>query len=88
MSGRELTAKLQQAVTAAVDGQPGLAVGPIQATRGWGDVLFVRVQAHLRGVPSDELHHLCEMLEHRLQTAVRDALGKDRTSLSVTWTYD
>jgi hypothetical protein len=86
MIERDLTAKVQRAITGAAAEQPGLiTIGPIQATRGWGDILFVRVQAHLRDRPSHEVRHLQEALERRFHTAVRDALEGDRTSVSVIW---
>jgi len=86
MIERDLTAKVQRAITGAAAEQPGLiTIGPIQAIRGWGDILFVRVQAQLRDGPSPEVR---EVMERRFQTAVRDALDGDRSSVSVTWNSD
>ena len=86
MSDHVLTAKLRQAVTAVAEGQPGLVIlGPIQVTRGWGDILFVRVYAQLEGISSRDAR---EVVEHRFQAAVRQALDGNRTSVSVTWSND
>jgi len=85
MNERALTATVHQAIAAAAADQPGLAVGSIQATRGWGDILFVRVQVRLRGGPSAEVQ---AAMEHRFQTAVREALDGERSTVSVTWTSD
>jgi hypothetical protein len=82
MNDHVLTAKLRQAVTAVAEGQLGLVIlGPIHVTRGWGDILFVRVYAQLQGTSPDAR----EIVEHRFQAAVREALDGNRTSVSVTW---
>jgi hypothetical protein len=85
MTDRDLTVTVQQAITDAAVGEPGLSVGPIHATRGWGGILFVRVQAQLRGLPSHEVRGIQEALERRFHAAVRQALEGDRSSVSVTW---
>ncbi|MGA2930834.1 MAG: hypothetical protein ABSE98_01960 [Acidimicrobiales bacterium] len=83
MNERELAMKVQRAIADAAAEQPGLiTIGPIQSTRGWGDILFVRVQAQLRDGPSPEVQ---EVMEGRFQAAVREALDGDRCSVSVTW---
>lgn len=86
MNERDLTVKVQRAIADAAAEQPGLiTIGPIQATRGWGEILFVRVQAQLRGGPSQEVQ---QVMEGRFQAAVREALDGDRSSVSVTWISD
>ncbi len=83
MNERELAVEVRRAIAAAADEEPGLiTVGAIQATRGWGDILFVRVQAQLPGAPSPEVQ---ERMERRFRAAVREALDGDRSSVSVTW---
>ena len=59
---------------------PGLAIGSVQVTRGWGDILFVRVRARMPGVRSDQ-----EAVEDALRTGVREALDGQRSAVSVTW---
>ncbi len=86
MNERDLTVKVQRAITDAAAEQPGLiTIGPIQATRGWGEILFVRVQAQLRGGLSQEMKEVMEVMEGRFRAAVHEALDGDRTSVSVTW---
>jgi len=85
MSDHVLMMKVNRAITAASAHHPGLAIRSVQATRGWGDILFVRVQAQLRGWPSHEVRETQEALERRFHAAVRQALEGDRSSVSVTW---
>jgi hypothetical protein len=85
MNVREL-AEIRRAIASAVAGEPELVgIGPIEATRGWGDILFVKVQARLRGPSSAEVR---EEVEHRFQTALRETFDGDRCAVSVRWASD
>ncbi len=77
---RESTAAVHRAISAASADHPGLAIGSVQVTKGWGDILFVRVRARLPGVRSDQ-----EAVEDALRTGVREALDGQRSAVSVTW---
>jgi hypothetical protein len=76
----ELMMKVHRAITATTANHPGLAVRSVQATPGWGDIVFVRVQARMPGARSAQ-----EAVEHALHAAVRDALDGKRSAVSVTW---
>jgi hypothetical protein len=80
MSDHILMMKVDRAITAAAAHHPGLAIRSVQATRGWGDILFVRVQARMPGARSAQ-----EAVEHSLHASVRDALEGQRSAVSVTW---
>ncbi|MGO8824476.1 MAG: hypothetical protein ACLQU9_04480 [Acidimicrobiales bacterium] len=85
MNVREL-AEIRRAIASAAAGEPELVrIGPIEATRGWGDILFVRVQAQLRGPPSAEMQ---EEVERRFQAALRETFDGDRCAVSVRWVSD
>ncbi|MGO9028288.1 MAG: hypothetical protein ACLQOZ_06635 [Acidimicrobiales bacterium] len=88
MNDGDLTMRARNAIMDVAADQAGLAVGPIQAVRGWGEILFVRVHAHLRGWPSHEARDVQELLQHRFQEAVREALDGDRCTVSVIWSTD
>ncbi len=72
--------KVHRAITATTAHHPGLAVRSVQANRGWGDIVFVRVQARMPGTRSDQ-----EAVEDALRTGVREALDGQRSAVSVTW---
>ena len=76
----ELMMKVHRAITAVNAHHPGLAIRSVQATPGWGDILFVRVQARMPAARSAQ-----EAVERALHTAVREALEGQRTAVSVTW---
>jgi len=77
---REFTPKVHRAITAASANRPGLAIRSVQVTRGWGNILFVRVQARMPGARSAQ-----EAVEDALRAGVRDALDGERSAVSVTW---
>jgi hypothetical protein len=77
---REFTAAVHRAISAASADHPGLTVGSVQVTRGWGDILFVRVRARMPGARSAQ-----EAVEDALRAGVREALDGQRTAVSVTW---
>jgi hypothetical protein len=60
--------------------QPGLAIRSVQITRGWGDILFVRVRARMPAARPAQ-----EAVEDALRTGVRHALDGQRSAVSVTW---
>ena len=81
MSDHVLTVKVHRAITAASAHHPGLAIRSVQATRGWGDILFVRVQARMPGYPARPGgRRACAA-----RFGVRDALDGQRSAVSVTW---
>ncbi len=81
MDDHALTATVHRAITAASVDHPGLVIGSVQITPGWGNILFVRVRA--RGPATRPAQ---EAVEEALRTGVRDALEGRRTAVSVTWT--
>ena len=78
---RALTASVHRAISAASVDHPGLVIGSVQITPGWGDILFVRLRA--RGPTTRPAQ---EAVEEALRTGVRHALEGRRTAVSVTWT--
>jgi hypothetical protein len=80
VNDQELTATVDRAITAASADQPGLAIRSVQVTRGWGDILFVRVRARMPAPRSAQ-----EAVEDALRTGVHDVLGAERSAVSVTW---
>ena len=81
MNDQELTARVHRAITAASADQPGLSIRSVQITRGWGDILFVRVRARMKAT-----RPIQEAVEAALRTSVREALDGSRSAVSVTWT--
>ncbi len=81
MNDRELTARVQQAITGVAERQPNLRIQSTHLTRGWGDIVFVRIHARLSGRPEQE------EVEHAFGHAVRAALEGQRSAVSVTWSW-
>lgn len=79
MSEREITALVHRAITHAASEQLAVAIRSIHVTRGWGEILFVKVQARLADRSARE------QMEQRFAAAVREALNGQRTSVSVSW---
>ena len=80
MNDHELTAKVHRAITAASADQPGLAIRSVHVTRGWGNILFVRVRARMPAPRSAQ-----EAVEDALREGVHVALDGERSAVSVTW---
>jgi len=80
VSDHELTARVHRALTAASAGQPGLAVRSVHVSRGWGEILFVRIHARMRGSGH-------QTAEDTLRGAVQEALEGERSSVSVSWSF-
>ena len=72
---------MHRVVGATTADHPGLTIRSVQVTLGWGDVLFVRVQARLPAATRSAR----EAVEDGLRTRVRDALAGQRSAVSVTW---
>ena len=83
MSELELTAEVHRAIVAVAAEQLGLiTVESIEAVRGWGGILFVRVHARQRGAPDPDVQ---EAMHHRFRTAVHAVMDGDRSDVNVTW---
>jgi len=81
VTDREFTARAQQAITEVAGREPNLKIESVHLTRGWGDILFVRVHARLSGRSAQE------HVEHAFLEAVREALPGQRSTVSVTWSW-
>jgi hypothetical protein len=79
MSDPVLAALVQHAISQVTDSEPGLVIATTRVTRGWGDIVFVRIHARSRG------HRDPEEAEARLREAVDRTLAPERTSISVDW---
>ncbi len=79
MNEREITTLVHGTITRVASEQPGLTIFSIQAQRGWGDILFVRIRASLAD------RSACEQMEQRFASAVRHELVGQRTSVAVSW---
>ena len=78
-SDREVKLLVHRAIADATSDQVGITVGSIQVSRGWGDILFVKVQARMRDRSAQ-----AEM-EQRILTSIGEALKGQRSAASVTW---
>ncbi len=79
MSEREITTLVHRTVVDVVSEHLGLLIGSIEVNRGWGEILYVRIRARMADRSARE------ELEHRLASAMREALAGQRTSVSISW---
>jgi hypothetical protein len=79
MSEREITTLVHRTVVDVVSEHLGLLIGSIEVNRGWGEILYVRIRARMADRSARE------ELEHRLASAMREALSGQRTSVSISW---
>jgi len=72
---------VSRVITEVAEEEQGLKIESVHLTRGWGNIIFVRVHARLSGRLAQE------KLERAWRDAVREVLAGRRSTVSVTWSW-
>ncbi len=80
LSDAELATRLRREIAAYAARHPELHVHSVEVTRGWGDVLFVRISVVLRDGSAGE-----EELEQQIRAVADDVLASERHTVAVRW---